>query len=87
MLIVVCDSKYLFILVDIGDIGRQSDGSVYGCKRSHLAHAIENNQLNVLSPTKLPNSKTKKVMPVYFWLTMLLGKIKNPGVICCLQLL
>ena len=55
----VCNAKYQFTLVDIGDIGRQSDGSVYGS--SHLGYAIENNKLNVPSPTKLPNSE--KVMP------------------------
>ena len=37
----VCNAKYQFTLVDIGDIGRQSDGSVYGS--SHLGYAIENN--------------------------------------------
>ena len=31
-------------MVDIGDSGRQSDGSVY--QNSHLGYAIENNTLN-----------------------------------------
>ena len=59
VLMAVCNAKYQFTLVDIGDIGRQSDGSVYGS--CHLGYAIENNKLNVPSPTKLPNSE--KIMP------------------------
>ena len=59
VLMAVCNAKYHFTLVDIGDIGRQSDGSVYGS--SHLGYAIESNKLNVPSPTKLLNSE--KVMP------------------------
>ena len=51
VLMAVCDAKNRFILVIIGDIGRKSDGSVYSC--SHLGYAIENNQLNVPSPTKI----------------------------------
>ena len=46
ILMAVCDSKYRFIVVDIGDTGRQSDGSVYA--NSFLGNAI---QLNIL---KLP---------------------------------
>ena len=55
VLMAVCNAKYQFTLADIGDIERQSDGSVYGS--SHLGYAIENSKLNVPSPTKLPNSE------------------------------
>ena len=41
----VCDANYKFTLVDIGDSGRQSDGSVYS--NSKLGYAIENNLLNI----------------------------------------
>ena len=58
----ICNARYQFTLVDIGDIGRQSDGSVYGC--SHLGFGIENNQLNIPNPAKLPNSD--KVLPYVF---------------------
>ena len=58
----ICNAKYQFTLVDIGDIGRQSDGSVYSS--SHLGFAIENNQLNIPSQAKLPNSE--KVLPYVF---------------------
>ncbi|CAB4030052.1 Hypothetical predicted protein [Paramuricea clavata] len=62
VLMAVCNAKYKFTLVDIGDIGRQSDGSVYGC--SHLGYAIENNLLNIPSESKLTNSE--KVLPYVF---------------------
>ena len=58
----ICNAKYQFTLVDIGDIGRQSDGSVYSS--SHLGFAIENDQLNIPSQAKLPNSE--KVLPYMF---------------------
>ena len=43
VLMAICNVKYQFTLVDIGDIGRQSHGSVYSS--SQLGFAIENNQL------------------------------------------
>ena len=62
VLMAICDAKYKFILVDIGDSGRQSDGSVYN--NSHMGHAIENNLLNIPGPAKLPNSG--KTLPFVF---------------------
>ena len=56
VLMAVCNAKYQFTLVDIGDIGRQSDGSVYGS--SHLGYAIENNKLNVFQV--LPSYPTQR---------------------------
>ena len=41
----VCNADYEFTLVDIGDAGRQSDGSVYA--NSFLGHAIDNNLLQL----------------------------------------
>lgn len=38
VLLAVCDSQYKFILVDIGDTGRQADGSVY--TNSYLGRAM-----------------------------------------------
>ena len=58
----VCNARYEFALVDIGDCGRQSDGSVYNC--SNLGYAIENNKLNIPGPTSLPNSQ--KILPHVF---------------------
>lgn len=62
VLMAVCNAKYEFTLVDIGDSGRQSDGSVYA--NSHLGHAIECNKLNIPKPAQLPNSD--KVLPYVF---------------------
>ena len=50
----VCDAKYRFTLVDIGDSGRQSAGSVYN--NSTLGYAIENNTIDLPFDEKLPNS-------------------------------
>ena len=52
VLLAVFNVGYQFSLVDIGDSGRQSDGSVYA--NSHLGHAIENNLLNI--PCGLENN-------------------------------
>ena len=43
VLLAVCNAKYEFTMVDIGDSGRQSDGSVYN--NSHLGFTIGNNTL------------------------------------------
>ena len=52
----VCDSKYRFTLVDTGDSGSQSDGSVFAS--SFLGHPIENDMLNIPKLSPLPNSET-----------------------------
>ena len=49
VLMAICNARYQFTVVDIGDSGRQSDGSVYA--NSNLGYAIENKQL------KLPGEK------------------------------
>lgn len=54
----VCNAHYQFTMVDIGDTGRQSDGSVYN--NSNLGHAIDNNLLNIPLAEKLTNDSEKK---------------------------
>lgn len=54
VLLAVCDAKYSFTLVDIGDSGRSSDGGVFSS--SNLGYAIEHDHLNVPKPEKLPGS-------------------------------
>lgn len=62
VLLGVCDASYKFTLVDIGDSGRQSDGSVYA--NSNLGYAIENKLLNVPSDARITGSA--KVLPHVF---------------------
>ena len=52
----VCDSKYRFALVDIGESGSQNDGSVFA--NSFLGHATENSMLNIPKLLPFPNSET-----------------------------
>lgn len=52
----VCDSQ--FLLVDIGDTGRQADGSVY--TNSYLGRAIQDGLLNFPEPEPLQCDPNKK---------------------------
>ena len=63
VLLAVCNARYEFLLVDIGDSGRQSDGSVYN--NSHLGHAIEHKLLNIPKPEKI-NADSSKLYPFVF---------------------
>ena len=58
----VCDANYKFILTDIGDSGRQSDGSVYN--NCNLGYAIENKLLDIPSYCKITGSQ--RVLPCVF---------------------
>ena len=58
----ICDANYRFIMADIGDTGRQSDGSVYS--NSHLGFAIENDKLNIPRNFKISNSE--RILPHVF---------------------
>ena len=57
VLMAICNAKYEFTMVDIGDSGRQSDGSVYN--NSQLGYAIEQNLIDIPDPHVLPNSERK----------------------------
>ena len=50
----VCDVHYRFILVDVGDAGRNSDGGVLNI--SAFGQALESNALNVPSASLLPGT-------------------------------
>ena len=52
----VCDSKYPFTLVHIGDSGSHSDGNV--STNSFLGRAIENDTLNIPKLSPVSNSET-----------------------------
>eukprot|EP00112_Aurelia_sp_Birch-Aquarium-sp1_P018164 Seg4296.2 transcript_id=Seg4296.2/GoldUCD/mRNA.D3Y31 product="putative nuclease HARBI1" protein_id=Seg4296.2/GoldUCD/D3Y31 len=58
----VCDAKYRFTMVDIGDTGRQSDGSVYN--NGNVGYAIENNLLGIPKDSKFRNSH--RILPYVF---------------------
>ena len=51
VLLVVCNARYEFTMVDIGDAGRQSDGGVY--RHSELGFAIDNNTINRPPPSQI----------------------------------
>ena len=60
VLMAVSNTKYRFILVDIGDNGRQSDKSVYNS--SQLGFAIKNNMLKIPEDSKIVNN-CDKILP------------------------
>ena len=62
VLMEICSVMHKFLLVDIGDSGRRSDGSVYA--NGHLGYAIENNLLNIPRETKLTDYT--RVLPFVF---------------------
>ena len=59
----VCNARYKFVLVDIGDSGKQGDGRF--CNNSHLGHAIETNVLDIPKPEKI-NPDSSKLCPFVF---------------------
>ena len=54
VLLAVCNARYEFTMLDIGDAGRQSDGGVY--KNSELGRQIDNNIINRLEPCPINGS-------------------------------
>ena len=57
----MCNARYEFNVVDIGDASRQSDGGVY--KNSNLSHAIDNNTINRAPPS--PINVYDKLYPIF----------------------
>jgi len=62
VLLAVVNSNYEFILVDIGDAGRQSDGGVFAS--SNLGYAMDQKLLNIPKPRPLKG--TTKSFPFVF---------------------
>ena len=56
VLLAVCDGNYRFILVDIGEAGRQSDGGVFG--NTNIGYCINNDKLPLPNPRPLDGSGT-----------------------------
>ena len=62
VLMAVVNASYEFIMVDVGDYGRLSDGSVYSS--SKLGYAMNNNLLNIPKESMIPG--TNKYFPYMF---------------------
>jgi len=62
VLLAVCDAHYRFVLVDIGNSGRHSDGGVFN--HSRIGRKFEQGLLNFPPPACLPGSSI--CMPYYF---------------------
>ena len=63
VLMAVCDAHYRFILVDIGDAGRQSNGGVFA--NSDFGQAIENQPLHIPRSRPLPGTSASHLPYVF----------------------
>ena len=57
ILLAICDAYYRFILIDIGDAGRHSDGGVLS--NSSFGQALESGCLSLPPPRELPGTHTQ----------------------------
>ena len=57
VLLAVCDAYYRFIVVDVGDSGKQSDGGVLS--NSSFGQALEAGALHIPLPKTLPDTRTE----------------------------
>lgn len=64
VLMACSDADGLFIFVETGYAGRNSDGGIF--RASAMRHWIENGGLNIPSPHMLPNDETGNCFPYYF---------------------
>ena len=62
VLLAICNANYEFLMVDIGEAGRQSDAGVFA--NSNIGHSISNNLLPIPNPRALPG--TTKESPYVF---------------------
>lgn len=58
------DADGIFLTIDVGDYGRNSDGRVF--RRSSLGIALENSTLAIPEPRPLPGWENKGNFPHYF---------------------
>ena len=64
VLLAVCNARYEFTLVDIGEVGRQSDSGIYN--NSSMGHAIENRLLDFPLPEAISNYNPNQKFPYPF---------------------
>nr|XP_039248879.1 protein ALP1-like [Styela clava] len=62
VLLAVCDAQYRFVIVDIGNSGRHSDGGVFS--NSRLGKGFDQSILNIPGQQTLPG--TSESIPLYF---------------------
>jgi len=58
------DADGIFLTIDVGDYGRNSDGRVF--RRSSLGIALENSALDIPESRPLPGWENKGNFPHYF---------------------
>ena len=73
VLMAVCDYNYCFLLLDIGDYGRQSDGGVFS--QSLLGHAMA----NASECLSLPEPDLVSILPCYRPLRSVFASLQK----CC----
>lgn len=59
----MADADGIFTLVDVGDIGQNSDGLVF--RNSSIGKRLKRGGLNVPSPNCLPGSRNQETFPYY----------------------
>jgi len=64
VLMACVDADGLFLMIDVGDYGRNSDGRVF--RRSSVGITLENNALDIPEPKVLPGWENKDKFPHYF---------------------
>ena len=74
VLLAICDAKYCFTFVDIGQYGSGNDSRVL--KLSHMGKCFKDNSLNVLEGSKIPGKDVElpyflvgdEIFPLKIWL-------------------
>lgn len=64
VLMACVDADGIFITIDVGDYGRNSDGRVFPI--CSLGKGLENNSLNIPEPKHLPGWENKDAFPHFF---------------------
>lgn len=54
ILMVTANAYSLFVTIDVGDLGRNSDGTVF--KSSHIGKLLKKQKIGIPEPTHLPNN-------------------------------
>ncbi|XP_057294525.1 uncharacterized protein LOC130623036 [Hydractinia symbiolongicarpus] len=63
ILMAICDARYVFSFVDIGDYGSNNDSGVF--RRSAIGKSFFKKEMNLPEPENIENSPTFGLMPYY----------------------